>query len=146
DSSGTYYLTDLITGDVISGLPENLSNVQVSLNAFTTKILFLADSIVQFTGIGDVASDKPGSFELLQNYPNPFNPATNIRFTLPSSGHVILKVYDILGNEAAVLINGYLAAGFHTSVFNGSSLSSGVYFYRIEFDNKINTKKMVFIK
>ncbi|MGE5859087.1 MAG: T9SS type A sorting domain-containing protein, partial [Ignavibacteria bacterium] len=89
---------------------------------------------------------KPGSFELLQNYPNPFNPATNIRFTLPSSGHVILKVYDILGKEAAVLINGYLAAGFHTSVFNGSSLSSGVYFYRIEFDNKINTKKMVFIK
>jgi len=146
DSSGTYYLTDLITGEVISGLPENLSSVQVSLNAFTTKILFLADSIVQVTGIRDVASDKPGSFELLQNYPNPFNPSTNIKFNLPSAGKVVLKVYDILGNEIAEIVSGNLDTGPHSFSFNAENLSSGVYIYRIEHNNRMISKKMILLK
>jgi len=146
DSSGTYYLTDLITGEVISGLPENLSSVQVSLNAFTTKILFLTDSIVQVTGIRDVASDKPGSFELLQNYPNPFNPSTNIKFNLPSAGKVVLKVYDILGNEIAEIVSGNLDTGPHSFSFNAENLSSGVYIYRIEHNNRMISKKMILLK
>ena len=76
---------------------------------------------------------QPTGFMLEQNYPNPFNPSTNIRFSLPEGGFVNLIIYDVLGRELKSLINENLSKGTYSAVFDGSSLNSGVYFYKIEF-------------
>ena len=85
-------------------------------------------------------------FELLQNYPNPFNPTTTIMFQLPVSAKVTIKVYDLLGSEIATLINESKEAGYHSIVFNGSSLASGLYFFKIKAEDFVQTKKMMLIK
>jgi hypothetical protein len=85
-------------------------------------------------------------FNLAQNFPNPFNPTTLIRYSIPESGIVTLKIYDILGREVAQLINEEKAAGSYDFTFDASKLSSGVYMYKIESGNYQETKKMVLIK
>ncbi|NUN07772.1 MAG: T9SS type A sorting domain-containing protein [Ignavibacteriaceae bacterium] len=91
---------------------------------------------------------NPSGFELAQNYPNPFNPETNISFTLSSPGIVSLGIYDLLGNEAAVLFNEYKSAGSHSVKFNPAlyRLSSGVYFYKLRSGGKMSVKKMIYIQ
>ena len=86
------------------------------------------------------------SFELLQNYPNPFNPATNIEYSLNQGADVTVTVYDMLGNEIRTLANGYKAAGSYRVVFDGASLSSGVYFYSIEVNGLRKTRSMVLLR
>lgn len=86
------------------------------------------------------------SFELKQNYPNPFNPSTLIKFTLPSTDFVTLKVFDVTGREVAVLVNRKMDLGNHAVTFDGGKLSSGVYFYRITTSKYTDIKKMVFVK
>ncbi len=86
------------------------------------------------------------SYELEQNYPNPFNPSTKIKFAIPNSEVVSIKVYDILGREIRTLLDEELTAGFHEIEFNASNLSSGIYFYRIESGSFIKTKKMILLK
>ena len=86
------------------------------------------------------------SFELMQNYPNPFNPATEIKFALPFSDIVTIKVYDVSGKEVATLLNGKMEQGIHTVKFDGSELSSAVYFYRFSSSRFSDVKKMVLIK
>jgi len=89
----------------------------------------------------------PVNYELSQNYPNPFNPVTKINFDLPKEGLVKLKVYDLLGREIAVLVNNeFKQPGRYTVEFNGTNLASGIYFYRIETKEFIQTKKMVLVK
>jgi hypothetical protein len=89
----------------------------------------------------------PDKFSLEQNYPNPFNPSTEIKYALPNSSYVTIKVYNILGREVAALINHeYKEAGYHNVLFDGTNLASGVYFYKIEAGSYISTKKMVLIK
>jgi hypothetical protein len=85
-------------------------------------------------------------FTLSQNYPNPFNPSTIIEFTLPKSEFVALKVYNILGEEVATLVSDKLQAGDHTYNFEGSTLASGVYLYRIEAGEYNKVKKMILLK
>lgn len=87
-----------------------------------------------------------GHFELYQNYPNPFNPETNIRFQLPVEGHVSLRVYDMLGREAAKLVEENMASGTYTIPFDASSLSSGVYFYQLKSNGKTLTRRMTLLK
>jgi len=89
---------------------------------------------------------KPANFSLAQNYPNPFNPTTNIEFSIQKQGTVKLNVYDILGNEVAQLANGSYAPGTYVSTFDGSSLASGVYFYKLETANNTVTKRMMLVK
>ncbi|MBL8006103.1 MAG: T9SS type A sorting domain-containing protein [Ignavibacteria bacterium] len=88
----------------------------------------------------------PSDFKLNQNYPNPFNPVTNVEFGISKSGFVTLKVYNVLGKEAATLVNEILSPGKYTVIFNGSSLASGVYFYTMKVNNLSKTKKMVIIR
>jgi uncharacterized delta-60 repeat protein len=89
---------------------------------------------------------QPAKFELFQNYPNPFNPGTVISYQLPVSGNVTLKVYDVLGNEIATLVNEEKPSGTYEVTWYAEQLPSGVYFYQLKVGNYINTKKMILIK
>jgi len=88
------------------------------------------------------------SFNLSQNYPNPFNPETEIRWQLAIGGHVTLKIYDVLGNEVATLVNEYQSKGVHQSLFStkNNDVVSGIYFYQLQSGDFIQTKKMIFLK
>jgi len=86
------------------------------------------------------------TFQLYQNYPNPFNPNTIISWQLARNSFVTLKVYDVLGSEVETLINEEKPAGIHEVNFNGSELTSGVYFYQLRTDQKIITKKMILLR
>jgi len=88
----------------------------------------------------------PEIYKLFENYPNPFNPETSIRFLIKDDGFVSIKVYDITGRFVNVLVNQKLFAGDYTVKFDGASLSSGVYLYRIETGNFVDSKKMMLIK
>jgi parallel beta-helix repeat protein len=92
------------------------------------------------------ANPVPKTYALLQNFPNPFNPSTTIRFELPFSGLVTLKIYDVLGNEIVTLVNEELSADKHETVFNSTRFSSGIYFYQLKAGSFIQTKKMLLIK
>jgi hypothetical protein len=98
------------------------------------------------SGIEERGPTVPSTPVLSQNYPNPFNPTTAISYQLPTASTVTLKVYDVLGKEVATLIEGAQSAGIHTVRFDGSSLRSGVYFYRIQAGSFEETKKLVLIK
>lgn len=86
------------------------------------------------------------NFQLYQNYPNPFNPTTQIKFTLPESGEAKLTIFDVLGNEIEALVNGYLDSGSFEYFFDASDLSSGIYFYTLQYNNSILSKKMIILK
>ncbi len=98
------------------------------------------------TEVNDLINDKPSSFGLGQNYPNPFNPTTVIDYQLPVSSHVTLKIYDVLGREVATLVNKNEIAGYRSVTFDGSKLSSGVYFYRLEAGMYHDTKELLLLK
>jgi hypothetical protein len=85
-------------------------------------------------------------FELSQNYPNPFNPITTIRFNLPEAGNVKLTLFNILGQEIITLVNEFKESGVHTINFNASELNSGMYIYKIESGNFVQTRKMTLVK
>ncbi len=88
----------------------------------------------------------PEAYALDQNYPNPFNPSTTITFSLPHASHVSLKVFDLLGQEVATLVNGNQTAGPHEVTFNAAGLSSGVYFYKLVSGDFAQVKKMSLVK
>ncbi len=100
------------------------------------------------TRVGNYTNEIPETYELHQNYPNPFNPATTIKFGLPENSNVTLSVYDITGRLIKTLFkNEGLSAGTFKYTFDGSNLSSGMYFYSLVVDgNLIDTKKMILIK
>jgi hypothetical protein len=93
---------------------------------------------------------KPIDFDMSQNYPNPSNPSSKINFQLPADGKVSIKVYDMLGKEVAILMDGMQEAGYHTVQFNGSNLASGVYFYKLVAENGTErfskTMKLILVK
>jgi len=97
--------------------------------------------------VKDISNIIPTQYRLAQNYPNPFNPITKINFDLPEAGRVKLIIYDMLGREITRLVNDELkTAGKYTMEFNGVNLASGVYFYRLEANKFVQTKRMVLIK
>jgi photosystem II stability/assembly factor-like uncharacterized protein len=98
------------------------------------------------TGVKDITNETPSKYTLEQNYPNPFNPTTIIKYEMPESGFVSLKIYDILGREVQTLVNGNKIRGTYEVSFNGSSLASGVYLYKLKAGNYTSTKKMMLIK
>jgi hypothetical protein len=88
----------------------------------------------------------PSVFSLSQNYPNPFNPSTAINYQLPANSFVTLKIYDVLGNQVAALVNEQKPAGVYEVEFNASEFGSGVYFYRLQAGIFVETKKMVLLR
>jgi len=98
--------------------------------------------------VNSIYSDDflPSEFKLYQNYPNPFNPTTKISWQSPVSGWQTLKVYDVLGNELATLVNEYKPAGSYEVEFNASKLSNGIYVYKLTAGSFVSSKKMIVIK
>ncbi len=97
-------------------------------------------------GIKMISTEIPKVFSLSQNYPNPFNPVTRIQFGVPKNELVSIKIYDILGKEVATLVNDFKQAGTYEVDFNASTLSSGVYFYRMQSGYFTDIKRMMVIK
>lgn len=98
------------------------------------------------TDVQEVVELLPSRFALLQNFPNPFNPNTNIEFELPKRTYVVLKIYDILGREVTTIAEGIKEAGTHHVQWDTGRYSSGVYYYRLQTDDFVHTKKMVLLR
>ncbi|MCB0732697.1 MAG: T9SS type A sorting domain-containing protein, partial [Ignavibacteriae bacterium] len=90
--------------------------------------------------------DIPNSYQLFQNYPNPFNPSTTIKFAVPKQSKVAIKIFDVLGNEIKTLHEGIKQTGTHLINFNAGNLSSGVYFYKLQYGNSQLIKKLILLK
>ena len=101
---------------------------------------------VNSIGITQISNVVPDGFSLSQNYPNPFNPSSNLEFGVSKLGFVSLKVYDVLGKEVKTLVNEIKPSGTYKVVFDGSNLSSGAYFYRLESSGFTDIKRMILIK
>ncbi|MDF1612835.1 carboxylesterase family protein [Stygiobacter electus] len=86
------------------------------------------------------------NFNLFQNYPNPFNPATTIRFSIPKTEYITLKVFGVMGNEITTLVNGEMTAGEHSVIFDAKHLASGVYFYKLQAEKFIQVKRMILLQ
>ncbi|MDZ4712841.1 MAG: T9SS type A sorting domain-containing protein [bacterium] len=97
-------------------------------------------------GVSNISNEIPSDYQLYQNYPNPFNPKTIINYQIPMFSNVILKIYDILGNEVVTLVNEKQNAGIYEAEFDGSGLASGIYFYRLIAGEFIHTKRMTLVK
>jgi hypothetical protein len=98
------------------------------------------------TSVGDDDHSFPSRYSLAQNYPNPFNPSTKIRFRISEFGFVRLKIYDVLGNEVATLVNEEKPAESYEVNFDANNLSSGIYFYKLQAESFVATKKMVLLR
>jgi hypothetical protein len=149
---GLFYkdVLETVIADTITFGPQSddISYGRVSDGA--TEFIFFSSPTPGSSNSGGVSnepeSEVPETLILHQNYPNPFNPNTMIRFQLPVSSEVSLKVFDMLGREVETLVNGRMAAGEHTISFNAGSLSSGVYFYRLSTGEMSVTKKFTLLK
>ncbi|MEW6196052.1 MAG: DUF5666 domain-containing protein [Bacteroidota bacterium] len=120
------------------------ANEDGSGNLRAEQVLQVGGEITEVSGNDN--NKVPTEFELKQNYPNPFNPTTKISFSLPQPENVVLKVYNIVGQEVASLINEQMNAGRHEVTFNAAKLASGIYFYRLKAGNFVSVKKMMFLK
>ncbi|HMQ70650.1 MAG TPA: T9SS type A sorting domain-containing protein, partial [Ignavibacteria bacterium] len=101
----------------------------------------------QLTNATNNSIPSQNEYKLYQNYPNPFNPYTNIKYEMPVQGFVDIEVYNISGSKLQTLVNKNQESGSHEIVFNGSNLSSGIYFYKFSINGKlINTKKLILLK
>ncbi len=109
-------------------------NPQYSVNSILSDV-----KVKQTTAI-------PTTHKLEQNYPNPFNPSTQIKYALPNSGHVTLKLYDLAGREVATLVDHFQTAGEFTVTFNAAGLATGIYFYRLNVGDYSEVKRMAFVK
>ncbi|OGB63907.1 MAG: hypothetical protein A2Y94_13195 [Caldithrix sp. RBG_13_44_9] len=136
-----------ITGNSSSTLPGGIYNVTVTNSDGQSDVLVLGFEVYDPTGIkdGDLTG-LPENFKLLQNYPNPFNPSTNIQFGLAKTSHVKLEVFDLLGKKVASILDDQMSAGYHTVKFDASSLAGGIYYYRIQTDEYVASKKLVLTK
>jgi len=105
------------------------------------------DGAFTYSVSAQVSIGVPKVLALDQNFPNPFNPSTNIQFTVPADGRAVLKVFNVLGQETATLFDGIAKAGeYHQTTFDASRLASGIYFSRLEFDGRMQLKKMLLLK
>ncbi len=134
-AEGNYFfrLVTSVTGEAEYNLVNAVNDASSVAKRSFDKISFTGDKI-------------PVTYDLSQNFPNPFNPATTINYQLPQTGHVTLKIYDILGREVATLVNEQKVQGRYSVNFNASHLASGVYIYQVRVNNYVSSKKMLLLK
>ena len=152
DNKGNYNIdgiapgTYMVTVDRL-GYTETASKTgTVTYSATGTPGNVVVDLALTPTSVSQTSTAQPAQFTLGQNYPNPFNPSTTIEYALDRSGIVTLKIYNIIGQEVATLVNGFQNAGTYRAVFNAGGLSSGVYFYRLQSEKLSQTQKMILMK
>ena len=135
----------------------NGTTTEIQKYSFTDKILSEGkyqyrlkqidyDGSFEYSNTIEVEISTPIKFSLEQNFPNPFNPSTSLKYSVGKHAKVNLKIFDILGNEITTLVNEEKAPGFYSVEFDAHSLASGIYFYRIQAGNFIETKKMILLK
>lgn len=139
DSKSNNVVVKSIAGQNFVGLSGYGNNF--ILSGFLTDILFRS----VFVNVNEQI-DLPATYALHQNYPNPFNPSTTIEYEIPKESFVTLKVFNLLGQEVATLVDETKQAGRYEVKFNGLSLSSGVYFYKIRSKDFIETKKLILVR
>ena len=127
---------------------KNSGNISIKINDNASgNVVADAFRIIRSGNITSVEpTEIPNDFIIYQNYPNPFNPATTIKFRINSRQNISIKVYDILGNEIATLVNEVKEIGSYEVNFNGENLASGVYFYRVITEKETSTMKMILLK
>jgi len=141
DNNGSCYVSGIVSQN---GVFDTISVAGEYMNLFLAKLML--DTPVR------VENELPDNFpaaenySLMQNYPNPFNPVTKISYSIPEASFVTLKVFDVLGNEMATLVNTEKLSGGYTVEFISSGLSSGIYFYKLQAGNFVETKKMLLMK
>ncbi len=140
----TYFSDPLAGNNIVGNHP--LIPVAVMYHKFLA-----ADLVV---GVKELHGQVPSAYSLAQNYPNPFNPSTIIRYSVPTTSFVTLKVYDVLGREVATLVNQEQGPGTYSADFNATNVSNGIYFYRLvvsganptQAGNFTDVKKMMLLK
>ena len=148
-----FYFCSRVVQDLISGnfqiIVNRLGYVNLKQNIILNNSnlqninFFLEPTFIKIATTTDIV---PKKFRLDQNFPNPFNPVTRIRFDIPKSSFVSLKIYNSSGKEEATLFNNMKNAGSYEVSFNAENFSSGVYFYRLETEGFVETKKMMVVK
>lgn len=140
-SSETYFNWITKDGGIFEATPDTNSGISGTVNLTDASLI----QIINATS-AENENTLPYDFVLYQNYPNPFNPATIIKYSIPFNTNVSIRVYDILGNEIAALVNENKNAGNYEVVFSADNLSSGIYFYKLITGNKVQTKKMILLR
>ena len=155
DTMRVSFANPIPIGSAVFNFPIRLKKIEVQLgssrvqgNTYAGAIYFDYPRLKYPSGITSVRREdsQPGDFHLDQNYPNPFNPVTNIGFKFQASGHVSLKVFDVLGREAATLVDEGLAAGKYNVAWDASNVASGVYFYRLTVGSMSMTRKLMVVR
>lgn len=136
----------LISNQVVDAIP-GITKLLISNSGYLysiTNYIYRSNSPV--TVVESISNEIPKKYQLGQNYPNPFNPNTRIDFSLPVDEKVTIKIYNISGEEVAVLADNFYNAGIYSVFWKPESVSSGVYFYKLETENFKETKKMIIVK
>ena len=147
-----FTLIDTVKSNVtnyVDSLVENLHTYYYRLKAYDNSVTSAYSGVTSKTILTDLnysGNNLPKDYALLQNYPNPFNPSTVIKYDLPKVSFVTLKIYDVLGREVRTLVNEDKPAGRYEVNFNADNLASGIYLYRIQAGNYVETKKLMVIK
>jgi len=147
--NGEYFTIGYVNGAGTTTEPQYYSytdkTVETGKYFFRLKQLDF-DGRYQYSNEVEVDVTGPLTFALEQNYPNPFNPSTNIKYSVPEAGNVKLSVYNLVGEEVAVLVNELSQSGFFEVSFDASNLPSGTYLYKLQSANSVQTKKMMLLK
>jgi hypothetical protein len=153
-NKGTHWSTDtrLTTGPAWSDNPfiftsENTVHLVWDISSRTEKkVFYKRNPKGNLNGLINTSPLIPQSFQLLQNHPNPFNPLTTIQFIIKENAFVEISVYDAIGRKVNTLVSDYLEAGTYDTYFDGSNLSSGIYYYKLIAGDFSDSRKMILVK
>ncbi len=149
DGRNNYSNIETDSGSTILRIGNKLKSITGIIHYFNNRYKLVPRSNSDFGGfISSVSREDliPESYSLYQNYPNPFNPATTIKYAIPADQFVTLKVYNVIGQEVATLVNSIQSAGTYSAQFDAAKLATGIYVYRLTAGNFVQTKKMLLVK